>query len=210
MLKKWSLSILIAPFILIFSYLLMVLIGGLLSTEQKRQINESKTIIIYVASNGVHLNLWLPTKSSQVDWQAQYPNSFPYKNMQWTQIGWGSEAFYTQVPTWADLTLGITWQALTGDNSVIQLSGQFNSPIRNENKRKILLSHTQYQELVNDIQKQFSSKTPLFDNFYAAKGSYNAYTTCNEWVRKRLSAIGIKMPLWSPFDKVVLWYLPKT
>lgn len=35
------------------------------------------------------------------------------------QIGWGSRAFYTQVPTWADLTPQIAAQALFYDDAVL-------------------------------------------------------------------------------------------
>lgn len=207
--KKWSLRLLAAPFVVILSYLLVALILGVLSTTQKNDFaNETKTILIYVASNGVHLNLWLPTQTAVFNWQTHYPQSYVYNNMQWTQIGWGSKAFYTQVPTWAELTPSVAWQAITGDESVIQLSGQNTIPTNDANRRKLLLSQTEYQHLIDDLQQQFKINQPLFGYFYPAQGNYNARMTCNEWMRQRLNNIGLSMPLWSPFDKAVLWHLP--
>lgn len=207
--KKWCWRLIAAPFFLIAIYLGLALVLGLLSTgKAPNKPTEPKNIVIYVASNGVHLNLWLPSKNTQFDWQATYPNSFKQDNMNWTSIGWGSQAFYTQVPTWNDLTLPIAWQALTGDAAVIRLSGEQSIPPDDSHRRQILLSNTEYQMLVDDLQKQFKKNEPIGHFFYPAIGTYSAKSTCNEWMRQRLNHIGLDMPLWSPFDVAVLRHLP--
>ena len=54
---------------------------GLFSTEKIEYApQEPKNIGIYVASNGVHLNLWLPSKTEQFDWQATYSESYEQDN----------------------------------------------------------------------------------------------------------------------------------
>lgn len=181
---------------------------GLLSTEKIEYApQEPKNIVIYVASNGVHLNLWLPSKTEYIDWQTTYPESYEQDNMAWASFGWGSQAFYTQVPTWNDLTLSIAWHALTGDSVVIRLSGEYSAPPDDANRRKIILSNTEYKMLVDDLQKQFKSNQSIEQFFYPANGAYSATSTCNDWIRQRLTHVGLAMPLWSPFDIAVLWHL---
>ena len=97
---------------------------------------------------------------------------------------------------------------ITGDASVIRLSGEYNAPPDDANRRKILLSNTEYKMLVDDLQKQFKSHQPIEQFFYPAMGHYSAKFTCNDWIRQRLRHIGLSMPLWSPFDIAVLKHLP--
>ena len=75
---------------------------------------------------------------------------------------------------------------------------------------KIRLSAEQYRQLAADIRQQFAAAQPLPGQpyFYAAHGHYQPLQTCNEWVRRRLAAIGVRVPLWSPFDRPLLWHLP--
>ncbi len=207
--KKWCCRLIATPFLFAIGYFVLALLLGVLSTDETpKSTTEPKNIVIYVASNGVHLNLWLPSQNAQFDWAANYPSSFNNSKMAWTSIGWGSQAFYTQVPTWNDLTLPIAWQALTGDAAVIRLHGEYHAPPDDNNRRQILLSNTEYQMLIDDLQKQFKKNEPIAPFFYPALGAYSAKSTCNEWIRLRLSHIGLDMPLWSPFDVAVLRHLP--
>lgn len=207
--KKLCCYLIATFFSFIVSYFALALLLGLLSTEKIEYApQEPKDIVIYVASNGVHLNLWLPSKTEQFDWQMAYPESYDQGNLDWISIGWGSKAFYTQVPTWNDLTLPIAWKALIGDSSVIRLSGEQYLPSDDSHRRKILLSHTEYQMLVDDLRQQFQSNQPIEQFFYPAIGSYSPLSTCNDWIRQRFNKIGLTMPLWSPFDIAILWHLP--
>lgn len=207
--KKLCCYLIATFFSFIVSYFALALLLGLLPTEKIEYApQEPKDIVIYVASNGVHLNLWLPSKTKQFDWQMAYPESYDQGNLDWISIGWGSKAFYTQVPTWNDLTLPIAWKALIGDSSVIRLSGEQYLPPDDSNRRRILLSHTEYQMLVDDLQQQFQSNQPIEQFFYPTIGSYSPLSTCNDWIRQRFNKIGLTMPLWSPFDIAILWHLP--
>ena len=38
------------------------------------------------------------------------------------------------------------------------------------------------------------------DAFYEAKGSYNAFNTCNAWIGEGLRAAGVAASLWTPFS----------
>ena len=46
------------------------------------------------------------------------------------------------------------------------------------------------------------------DAFYQARGHYHVFNTCNTWTGRALRKAGAKMGLWTPFPKMVLFYLP--
>lgn len=55
--------------------------------------------------------------------------------------------------------------------------------------------------------KEFYIKTPLYDNFYDATGSFSIFHTCNVWVNVALKEIEVKTSVWSPFDFEILYHL---
>jgi uncharacterized protein (TIGR02117 family) len=42
------------------------------------------------------------------------------RGVQWLSVGWGSEAFYTTIGSYRDLSLRTIWRAATGDAGVIR------------------------------------------------------------------------------------------
>lgn len=170
-----------------------------------------KTRTAYLASNGIHLNIVLPVRDNYADWQAFLPDA-ALSGKSHVYIGWGSTAFYTQVPAWKDLRPGIALRALFYDTGALNVVGADTPPPEGHHLvRTIHLDDLQYQTLVNDIQSQFHSRRALpgHPGFYAAHGRYTPFFTCNEWMRRRLRHIGLPVPLWSPFDRPLLWAFPQ-
>lgn len=163
----------------------------------------------YLASNGIHTNIVLPVRSDVADWSALLPDA-GLGDKAYVYIGWGSAEFYTQVDTWADLRPAIALRALFYDKGLLRIEGAYHPPPAGHKLvRPFQLERAQYQRLSADILAQFQARTPLAGHpgFYPAKGHYTPLFTCNEWVRVRLRRIGVRTPLWSPFDRPLLWAL---
>ncbi len=214
-LKKWCLRLLLAPFFAILLYALLVMVAALIplsgSLNAQDTPPESPETTVYLVSNGVHLNLVLPTHHAVFDWAALLPQAVQPQHA-YTYIGWGSEVFYTQVPEWSDLTAPLAWQALSGDRAALFIRSSALPPDSRdtEHVRSFRLPESVYQQLVADIRAQLQDTRALTGQryFYPAKGRYSPWLTCNEWMRQRLHHIGLPVPLWSPFDRPILWHLP--
>lgn len=164
---------------------------------------------LYLASNGIHTNLVLPVQSDIADWRALLPHA-ALTDKSHVAIGWGSAAFYTQVNTWADLRPGIALRALFYDRGLLRVEGMAAPPpAEHPLVRRFAVDRARYQALVHDILAQFKSREPLREHpgFYDAHGRYHPLFTCNEWIRRRLRRIDVRTPLWSPFDRPLLWAL---
>ncbi len=159
---------------------------------------------VYLLSNGVHINIAVPVHSPHFDW-AGYLKRPQLAQASYAYIGWGSRTFYTEVPEWGDLTPQKAVRALLFDDSALQVwPGEVPPP--SLRSRAIRLSAAQYRLLAADLAAQFQQTRPLpdFPDFYPARGHYQPWLTCNEWMRQRLYRIGVAVPLWSPFDRPLL------
>lgn len=208
-LRRVCKTLLILPALAALYLLIAALCAAI--TLPAREDGAPKAHIIYLAGNGVHMNLVLPVRNTIADWQVFLPDA-DLTDKSHVFIGWGSRTFYTQVPTWRDLRLSVALQALLLDETALHVQGVHHPPPANHPwVRAIALSDAQYRALSQDIQAQFAARRALADypGFYPAKGRYTPFFTCNEWVRVRLSGIGLPAPLWSPFDRPLLWAFPQ-
>ena len=86
-----------------------------------------------------------------------------------------------------------------------------------ENCKKVMISHDQYQKLIQYITNSFQVdpsgnfikvNTNIHydkgDAFYEAKGSYSIFKTCNTWTNAALKACGQRSCLWTIFDTGIL------
>lgn len=190
------------------SYALAALIAGNIHVQRNDPVSNSDgESTLYLVSNGVHINIALPTVSPAMDWRTVLPDAhladYPY-----VYFGWGSRTFYQSVPTWADLSAAKAWQALAWDDSVIAVTPGF-APLPNQPlSRKLVVKTAQLRRLSANIRAQFAAFTALpttdYPLLYPAHAHYHPFLTCNEWVRRRLYGIGLRVPLWSPFDRPLL------
>jgi uncharacterized protein (TIGR02117 family) len=79
-----------------------------------------------------------------------------------------------------------------------------------------MLTDAAYRRLARHIMQSFDldaqgRSKPLLgrgygpaDIFYEARGSYNAYRTCNEWTGEALRAAGVRTGIWTPFSESVM------
>ena len=197
---------LLAPFFVLPAYLAAALVLGLIPSRTAMPApTAAADYPVYLVSNGVHINLVLPLHNDIADWRDRLPESGPGD---WVYIGWGSRAFYTQVPTWADLTPKIAAQALFYDDAVLYVRPAAIPMPDAKHVRKVRMCQQELRSVSQDIARQFASTQAVsgFPNFYPAQGHYTPLMTCNEWMRLRLQHRS--MPLWSPFDQAILNHLP--
>lgn len=173
-------------------------------------------------SNGVHSDIVLPTQSAAIDWRAQHPDEhFPRIAGTYDRIafGWGDRQFYLETPTWADLKVSTALVAVSGlGHSALHVEYVDRRPA-GERAACTQLSPEQHRALIDYIQSSFERDAeggvrridaPGYgsaDAFYEARGAFSLFVTCNEWVRRGLSASGVRAPAWSPFDGALLHQL---
>ena len=138
---------------LVIFYITLVLILPLIPIDEE-ETAEPKNIPIYLLTNGVHTDLVLPTKTSIVDWSL----ILPYQNTRSQQtdfkhiaIGWGDKGFYLDTPTWADLKVSTAIKASFWLGESAMHCTYYNEITESEHCKKIMLTSSQYQNLVNYI-----------------------------------------------------------
>lgn len=209
---------------LLFMVALAVMVLGSLNNRAPTAAG-SADVVVYAVSNGVHVSLALPVRHELYDWTMLFdPSNSLNPNLAKAQdyvlIGWGSKTFYTQVPSWSELTLPLALKALALDEAAFNVT-YIKEPTVGEYVREIRLTASQYRQLVNGMV----ADVPIFealdgqprvisgvhygatDVFYEAKGRYTPWFTCNEWIRQRLDQAGVIAPLWSPFATPIMWHL---
>lgn len=214
---SWFLKFIAGIVFLLIFYLLMAFVLTLIPVNSNFKEADNGTIV-YVSSNGVHVNLIIPSKSASYNWTGQFNANNSY---QYLAFGWGDRDFYMNTPTWSDLKFSTTFKAaFLPTSSVIQVYGLKKAPTISENTRKINLSDKQFKILSEYIYHSFQlddngrpvelfPKTSeyTFYKYYQAKGKYSMFFTCNNWANKGLKKAGVKNAVWAPFDKSVLYHL---
>lgn len=146
----------------------------------------------------------------------------PDRNPRATHIafGWGDQGFYFDTPTWSDLSVRVALRALGGFGESVMHVEYMPAPAPGDHVRRLTLSDAQYVRLARYIRTSFSDDPsgrarPFFgrgyamhDAFYAAKGSFSLFNTCNEWVRRGLSDAGVRTPIWAPLHHAIFAHVP--
>ena len=177
-------------------------------------VDYSKTITIYVKSNGMHTDIVMPISNDVYNW-----NSFIDKtnflnvneNYQLIAIGWGDKGFYLNTPTMADLNAKTLANALFGLGSTAMHVTYYKHIECGEYIKQITISEAAYQKLVSYITESFDLNDehphliphPNYghhDNYFDAKGTYSIFKTCNVWTGNALKTANIAMGLWTPLE----------
>ena len=127
----------------------------------------------------------------------------------WLVIGWGARKFYTETPSYADLSLANIWRGIIGDDSVLRVdvAGDLNKGLPT---RRLRLTEIQYRTLLDRVWESFAL-TPegqpdridvegytSSDVFFAARGRFNILRTCNVWIGEKLRTAGVQFGIWTP------------
>jgi uncharacterized protein (TIGR02117 family) len=175
----------------------------------------------YILSNGVHTDIVVPVRNSQIDWtqQIRYMDTpAADSSMRYVGFGWGDKGFYLDTPTWAELKPSTAFKAMfwLGESAIHATF--HHKPTEGPDCVRIYLSPEQYAELVDFIRKSFDYDAQglvehikghsygQYDAFYEAKRTYNLFYTCNSWANAALKAADQRAAFWTPFDGGIFWH----
>jgi uncharacterized protein (TIGR02117 family) len=181
----------------------------------------TRTIDIYVRSNGVHTDIIVPARSSTIDWYTWIPAQSLGKHhtLPYMSFGWGDRGFYLETPEWKDLKASTAILAMTGLSRTAMHVEALPQPKVGKYVRHLRISIDQYKTMIADIQKSFTYKenhgVQLIpqahyndrDAFFEGEGSYSLFMTCNQWTRNILSNAGIKTAAFTLMDDGVMRFL---
>lgn len=175
----------------------------------------SEGITVYVATNGVHTGLILPTRTAEHDWSRLVrPEHLadPRYAGHYLWLGWGERDFYLNTPTWAEVSPRTLLRSAIGSDETLMHVDHLLEPW--SDARPIRLSRAEYRRLVASIRGSFDPSRPQpirgygpADAFYPARGHYDAIRTCNWWTGRMLAAAGVRVGVWTPFSATVMqWF----
>ena len=210
--RSLALAILALP----LAYLFAALVGALIPVNRDwREPDDG--ITVYLADNGVHVDLILPASAQGLDWRPLLPKSDMADvpaDAGWVAFGAGERRVYLETPTWGDITPRTIWAATSGGERVMHVEWAGDPAYA---AREIRLTPGQYRQLWAAIRAGFAldlNGQPVRidhpgygprDAFYEGAGKASAIDTCNQWVASRLRLAGVKAPLWSPFAEGLVW-----
>lgn len=169
---------------------------------------------IFIASNGIHLDIILPRKwlTGKMQEELELPADVTY-----VSFGWGDKAFYLETPAWSDMKPGIAFKAVfLNSESAMHVTRYYK---KYDHWHEIRLCTMQLQLLNAYLDRSFErdqysrlmhikgSGYTAYDTFYDANGSFNGINTCNQWVNNGLKAAKVRASVWSPFDEGVLYQI---
>lgn len=213
---RWPKRILLAILAVPMAYLAAALIGGLISVNRD-WVEPSDGVTVYLADNGIHIDLVVPVKAAGLDWSPLFPEGdFERKpvDAQWLAFGAGERRVYLETPTWAEIRPATLWAATSGGERVMHVEWVRDPTY---SARAIRLTPEQYRRLWTAIRSGFMLDPegrpvridhPGYwqrDAFYRGIGKASAIDTCNQWIASRLRLAGVKAPLWSPFTPALTY-----
>ncbi len=213
---KWPLRILLFFLALPFSYLLLALLISLIPVSQKETDCEQRHKVYFAPSSAIHSDFILPIELISPELKE---NLIIQPETKFIAFGFGDKNFFEQTPTWDDLKASSIFIAMClPTESAMHI-------IRLEKSEEywypLLLCDKQLKFLNEYILKKFDEdpdgKKIHFpemsygkrDDFYAAKGSFTGFYTCNTWVNEGLKYIGKPACLWTPFSLGIKLKYPK-
>lgn len=181
---------------------------------------ETGTIEAYILSNGVHTDIVVPVRNTQVDWTqwvAYTDTPVPDTTRGYVGFGWGDKGFYLHTPTWSQLKPGTAIRAMFWLSTTAMHTTFHHQPQEGPDCVRVLLTPAEYARLIAFIQNSFALDAQgrtqhirgysygQHDAFYEAKRTYNLFYTCNTWANEGLKVAGQKAALWTPFDFGIFW-----
>ena len=208
----------LASVLVVVLFFLAVLILGTWEVNSDFR-SQPDGVEIFVRTNGAHTDIILPREGLQHLFD---PSDFPgpERGQKYLAFGWGHREVYEKVPQWDDLTFRLTLRAGLGvGETALHVSREFR-PQLTENCKSFRISPAQLRTLQQYMRSSLAldsrgrvevSETHYHDNdaFYAGRGTYSVFNTCNTWTVRGLKQAGITTCDWTPFPGQVMERLPQ-
>ncbi|MEO8589670.1 MAG: TIGR02117 family protein [Flavobacteriales bacterium] len=219
---RWIFRLLLRLLGLVAALILIYVIAALSLSRiaVPAEANGGTDVTTYILSNGVHTDIVVPVRSSDMDWtrDVSFANTTGHdSSATWVGFGWGDKGFYLETPTWGDLTARVACNAMFGLGHSAMHATFHQQLEEGALCKRITLSHAQYRRLVAYIQDSFAHNAQghtqaisthanygSSDAFYEGVGSYSLFHTCNCWANDGLKACGQKACWWTPTDSGIL------
>jgi uncharacterized protein (TIGR02117 family) len=201
----------------IIIYLFLVILGTIIPSGQYQPSKDGE-ISIYLTTNGIHSDLVLPIRQSNKDWLKHLSPDFQkYQAYRYVALGWGDYDFYLQSKKGTDI-----WDIINTlfipSKGILHLQFYRNELIENEQVIGLKISQKQYINLCQYIENQLITnkyqQLSFIENgygsddyFFAAKGTYHLFNTCNNWTNGGLKVMNIRTGLWTPFAQCIWFWL---
>ncbi len=173
--------------------------------------------LIGLARGPIHYDFLIPLSSeTRAQFAFAEAAGVPIANpdAEWLVLGWGAEGFYTTAGTYSDITAGAVLRAAMGEAAVLRLDVAGN--VQGVPGLSFLtLSEPQFAALLAAIDASFQrdqTATPIplpyagftpTDAFFAARGDFHLFHTCNAWIGETLRAAGVPFGIWTPTPQAV-------
>lgn len=180
-------------------------------------------IDLWLITNGVHAGIAMPVRSDAIDWSTVFPRTDMKDGRgDYVTVGWGDRRFFLDTPTWADLSVSTAVNALSGLDGAVMHVEYGPAPVPDATAVRMSLTREAYARLIAYVRGSLpvgaDGRPGVIpghhytdnDAFYEARGRYSLFVTCNQWTRNALSAAGVRVPVWSPFDKALFWQVART
>ena len=178
---------------------------------------------VYLVWSEIHTDIILPVHGRSVDWStvlADRDSPIGPLGDGYVAFGWGSESFYKDVPTLADMTVPVVARALFFDATILHVVPVPEPAlIPPEHRRTMLLSDDQLRALEQHVLSTFTLTSGGIadaladetygygDAFYYGQGRYNPLRTYNQWTSEGLRLAGQSVGVWTPFSQSITWVL---
>ena len=206
--------------VLVVLVVVAILVVGLIPVNNNFQPAEDG-IQIFLVSNAVHADIILPVSTAEIDWSERFAETEfkgEISDQSHVAFGWGDRGFFLETETWDDLEMSTAANALLlPSESCVHVS--FTSPDSYLDPVSVTISPEQYDRLVKFIGDTFEldergeyiqisgEAYSTNDAFFASKGRYHFFNTCNSWVGRCLKTTGVKTPWFSPLPKTPMLYI---
>lgn len=194
------------------AYLVLALLFSYLPSRLTAT-TEPKEDIVYIRSNGVHLDIILVNEQLPIPFRKK----LTVNENGYTSFGWGDKDFYLNTPEWKDLTFKTGFSALFCTSKTLMHVDHFSE--QKASWDSLIISQNGLIQLTGFIAESFATDSlnnfikihdahyNKTDFFYEAVGSYSCFKTCNTWVNSAVKESGFSASLWTPFDFGTMYHI---
>jgi uncharacterized protein (TIGR02117 family) len=206
----------------IAAFAVAVLIGTFVPRPLFAVANSDSTdVTIYLIASAIHTDIIIPADEDSRAEFAFLGKGLPLTNpnVKWLMFGWGGRSFYIETPTWSDLKAAPVFRALTLDAAVMHVEALGDINVESPVLKKVEISTQALAALKREVASSFKldiggnalliagSAYGAYDQFYEAKGKFNALLGCNTWTARLLRTAGVRTGLWNPFPQTLRFSL---
>ena len=205
--------IVFSPIVLILLYGLLALVCALLPVEGRAQSVAGDDLALFICASFAHTDIVVPLSDEAGGWRsAFFAVAGDVSDSAYIAIGWGDLGFYQDTPRWRDLRAETAFRAFAGlGPTTLHVLAVVDGCVKIlvDRAGRKALSHFILDSAENDASgyPRLIASPRAGEAFYAAKGRYSPWRTCNVWASEALAAAGMPVARWAPFSFGVMWPL---